>query len=107
MEKYLEIEAIKNDVIERLKKISVSAELAKQPQLKKLVLHYLKEFQTDNNFDQTIEAFFNAIGIDYLNNKTDFPKSLIELYFYLRIKKSQFDGLDWSATQAGLVWLAK
>ncbi|KRO00783.1 hypothetical protein [Companilactobacillus kimchiensis] len=103
-EKQEELEEIAGKIEQELKVVYNDPQLEKRPDLKIFVSRCIKQFQKKLDIDCISSVLCQQISEKYLANSKDFPKSLIELYYQTRVEKSEYDGLNWSATQAGLVW---
>lgn len=102
-----EIDKITVEIIERTELVLADPGFEKRPDLKELVQQYLEQFQTNNNVETSLKDFCDRIGWEYLANNKDFPQLLVELYYQLRVQDSEYDSVNFSATQAGLTWFEK
>lgn len=76
----------------------------KRPDLKKMILEYATELEKTEDVDLLSSRLCKRISIEYLENKKDFPKSVIDLYYFSRGKGEKYDAIALSAIMAGSIW---
>lgn len=79
-------------------------EINKRPDLKKMVLDYAIELNKSQNVDLVSTRIVKRISLEYLENKQDFPKSLMDVYYASKGKAAKYDGIALAAMFAGTTW---
>lgn len=76
----------------------------KRPDLKKMVLSYATELNKNGNVDLLSSKLCKRISLEYIQNKKDFPKTIIDLYYSCKGHETKYDGIAMSAILGGTVW---
>jgi len=94
-------------VNEFMDKLSVAYDdpaINKRKDLKKMILEYATELDKTENVDMLSSKLCKRISLEYLSNKNDFPKTIIDLFNYCKIYETKYDGIALSAILLGQVW---
>lgn len=102
--KQVELNKISSTILDQLNEVSLDPMVVRRPDLQKMIAKYMRELQETENVDLVAEALCKSIGQTYLMNNQNYPQSLIDLYYRVKVEGLEYDGISWSATQAGLTW---
>ena len=84
-----------------------SLEVEKRMELKKVLGQFINELKNQHNIDQVSSLICKYIANEYMKDNNSFPKSSIDLYYESRRINSKCESIEWSATQAGLIWFER
>ncbi|GEO46351.1 hypothetical protein LKI01_03500 [Companilactobacillus paralimentarius] len=84
-----------------------SLEVEKRMKLKKTLGQFINELKKQHNIGQVSSLICKYIANEYMKDSNGFPKSLIDLYYESRRINSKCEDIEWSATQAGLIWFER
>lgn len=93
-----------SQMMDQLSAVYSDPAIEKRPDLKKMILKYAQELDKDGNADLIASRLCKEITLQYLENKKDFPKSLMNLYFKSKGKEAKYDGTALAAMLQGTVW---
>jgi len=99
-----ELAEIDQELISRLNDVYNDADLEKRVDIKNMLNGYLEQLRQTKNVDLVLPLLCKQISHEYILNSNNFPKSVVELYFTLRMISSKHDSIEWSSMQAGLSW---
>ncbi|MFC6177022.1 bacteriocin immunity protein [Companilactobacillus huachuanensis] len=95
------------EFIEQMKEVANDPAMAKRPDLKAIVVQDIKILEKNEDLHRLAPKLFQEISIKYIESPKDFPKSLIDLYYWARVETNKYEALAWSNVQAGTDWLEK
>lgn len=104
VERQQELAEIDSKVKEDLEDVFNNPDTDSRPDLKKMIDEYLQQLETTHDVDEVAPELCQRIAQEYITNNKNFPMSIVDLYYKLRIMDSRYDGVKWSDTQAGLIW---
>lgn len=103
--KQLVLNKIVEEMLVKLNEVISDPELKKRPDLFQILNKDIVILTKTKNIDRIAPQLFQEISLKYIEDPNNFPKSLIELYYWARIETNKYDGLAWSTVQSGTVWL--
>lgn len=106
-EKQRELGEIDSKLLDRLENAYNSLEVERRMELKKVLGQFINKLKNQQNIDQVSSLICKYIASEYMKDSVNFPKPLIDLYYEARRINSKCEGIEWSATQAGLTWFEK
>jgi len=95
------------EFIVQLKEVADDPVIEKRPDLKEIVIQDIKILEKNENLGKLAPKLFQEISTKYIENPKDFPKSLIDLYYWARVETNKYEALVWSDVQAGIDWPEK
>ncbi|GEO63128.1 bacteriocin immunity protein [Companilactobacillus nantensis] len=101
------LEAFIDEFLIQLKEVARDPAMKKRPDLQVIVDQDIKILEQTDNLDKLAPKLFQQISTRYIEEPKDFPKSLIELYYWARVETNKYDAVEWSDVQAGTNWLEK
>lgn len=101
------LEAFIDEFLVRMREVSLDPAMKKRPDLQAIVDQDIKILEQTDNLDRLAPKLFQQISARYIEEPQDFPKSLIELYYWARVETNKYDAIAWSDVQAGTNWLEK
>ena len=99
-----EIVVVNQEIMQELNNAYNNPDMEKRPDLKKILGESIKQLEKNHKVDLVLSSLYKRIAAEYLLDSKNFPKSLVELYYAVRMVGSKYDGLEWSDMQAGLTW---
>jgi len=105
--KDVRLEEFVAEFIVQMKEVAADPAMKKRPDLKAIVIQDIKILEKNENLDKLAPKLFQEISTKYIESPKDFPKSLIELYYWARVETNKYEALAWSDVQAGTDWLKK
>ncbi|GEO56982.1 bacteriocin immunity protein [Companilactobacillus bobalius] len=106
-EKQRELREIDLKLLDRLEDAYNGLEVERWTKLKKVLGQFINELKNQQNIDQISSLICKYIASEYMKDSENFPKALIDLYYEARRINSKCEGIEWSATQAGLTWFER
>ena len=104
MGKEHEVNEMNLELMQRLTDVYNDPEIEKRADIKKMLKKYFQQFKETQDVDLVLPLLCQQISKEYILDSRNFPKSVIELYFVLRVIDNKYDGIEWSSMQAGLTW---
>jgi len=101
------LEAFINEFRVRLREVALDPAMKKRPDLQTIIDQDIKILERTDNLERLAPKLFQQISARYIEEPKDFPKSLIELYYWARVETNKYEALMWSDVQAGTNWLEK
>jgi len=101
------LEAFIDEFLVRLREVALDPAMKKRPDLQSIIDQDIKILEQADNLDKLAPKLFQQISTKYIESPKDFPKSLIELYYWARVETNKYEALAWSDVQAGTDWLKK
>jgi len=98
------ITVLNQEIKQTLNAVYNNPDMEKRADLKEILEKYIDKLNDNQKIDLILPLLYKRIAAEYLSNSKNFPKSLIELYYQIRVISSKYDGLEWSDMQAGLTW---
>lgn len=92
------------EMMDLLSKAYADPEMNQRPDLKAMVLKYATDLQKSGDVDLLSSRLCKEITLKYLANKTNFPKSMMDLYYASKGKETKYDGIALAAMLGGTVW---
>ena len=93
-----------NEMMNLLDKAYNDPAINKRPDLKKMILDYAMELDKEKNVDLFSTRISKRISLEYLENKQDFPKTIMDIYFATKGKAMKYDSTAFAAFAAGNIW---
>jgi len=98
------ITAANQEIMQELNNAYNNPDMEKRSDLKEILGKAIKQLENNHKVDLVLPLLYKRIAAEYLLDSKNFPKSLVELYYAIRVVSSKYDALEYSDMQAGLTW---
>lgn len=92
------------EMMDLLSKAYADPAINKRPDLKQMILKCATDLQKSGDVDLLSSRLCKEITLKYLANKTDFPKSVMNLYYLSKGKEAKYDGIALASMLGSTVW---